>query len=160
MRARCAWCYGDPGVAAALWVAAQGAEERNWEQEAVALACRAAERSAAETGVRDASFCHGSAGLAHIYNRLYQATDEPRLRHAAIYWLDRTLEFCHRAQDNGSTWVKGSTKPRQGPWRGIELARGAAGIALVLLAAATPVEPLWDRMFLVSTPRAAQVPST
>jgi len=25
--ARCAWCYGDPGVAAALWMAAQGAGE-------------------------------------------------------------------------------------------------------------------------------------
>jgi len=35
----------------------------------------------------------------------------------------------------------------------MELGEGAAGVALVLLAAATSVEPLGDRMFLVSTPR-------
>jgi hypothetical protein len=27
---------------------------------------------------------------------------------------------------------------------------GAPGVALVLLAAATPVEPTWDRLFLLS----------
>jgi lantibiotic biosynthesis protein len=27
---------------------------------------------------------------------------------------------------------------------------GASGVALVLLAAATPVEPVWDRLFLLS----------
>jgi lantibiotic biosynthesis protein len=158
-RARCAWCYGDPGVAAALWVAARGAGEPDWEREAVALACRAAERPVAETGIVDASFCHGTAGLAHIYNRLYQATEEPRLGRAAVYWLERTMEFCRLAKGNGSSWVKGSADPRQGPWTGIELARGAAGIALVLLAAATPVEPLWDRMFLMSAPQVSQVRS-
>jgi hypothetical protein len=30
---------------------------------------------------------------------------------------------------------------------------GAAGIALALLAAATPIEPAWDRMLLVSIPQ-------
>ena len=157
--ARCAWCYGDPGVAVALWMAARGAGEPDWAREAVALACRAAERPATETGVVDASFCHGAAGLAHIYNRLYQATEEPRLGRAAVYWLERTMEFCHLAKGNRNSWVKGSADPRQGPWTGIELARGAAGIALVLLAAATPVEPLWDRMFLVSAPQISQVHS-
>jgi lantibiotic biosynthesis protein len=156
VRARCAWCYGDPGVAAALWMAGRGAGEPEWEREAVALACRAAERPAAETGVVDAGFCHGTAGLTHLYNRLYQATGEPRLRRAAVYWLERTLEWCRLAQDggnpDGNPWVTGSADPRQGPWTGIELTDGAAGIALVLLAAATPVEPAWDRTFLLSAP--------
>jgi len=155
--ARCAWCYGDPGVAAALWMAARGAREPEWEREAVALACRAAERPAAETGVVDASVCHGTAGLAHIYNRLYQATGEPRLGRAAVYWLERTLEWCHLAQKSGELWVTGSADPGRGPWTGIDLTDGAAGVALVLLAAATPVEPLWDRMFQLSAPRVPEV---
>jgi lantibiotic biosynthesis protein len=151
--ARCAWCYGDPGVAAALLLAARGAETPSWEEQAVELACRAADRPAAMTGVISANFCHGAAGLAHLYNRLYQATEEPRLSRAALYWLERTLEFCHLAQSNGNLWVEGSADPSQGPWNGIELVRGAAGVALVLLAAATPIEPLWDRMFLLSAPQ-------
>jgi hypothetical protein len=152
--ARSAWCYGDPGIAAALLGAARGVGHAGWEQSAVALACRAAERPPAETGVVDASFCHGTAGLAHVYNRMYQATGEPELGRAAVYWLERTLDFYRLARAAGDAWVQGSTDPaRQEPWTGIDVVDGAAGIALVLLAATTSVEPMWDRMFLVSAPR-------
>jgi hypothetical protein len=154
--ARCAWCYGDPGIAAALLLAARGVGDAGWEQTAVALACRAAERPAAETGVVNANFCHGAAGLAHLYNRMYQATGEPELGRAALYWLKRTLGFYRRARDAGGTWVQGNWDPGQRErwtWTGIELVEGAAGVALVLLAAATSVEPTWDRMFLVSAPK-------
>jgi hypothetical protein len=94
--------------------------------------------------------------LAHIYNRIYQATGEEQLQGAAVYWLERTLDFYRLARDNGSAWVQGSwdpAQPTQWTWTGIELVEGAAGVALVLLAAATAVEPTWDRMFLVSAPR-------
>jgi lantibiotic biosynthesis protein len=149
--ARCAWCYGDPGIAAALLLAARGVAAADWERVAVALACRAAERAPEKTGIRDACFCHGTAGLAHIYNRMYQAAGEPKLGHAAVYWLERTLDFYRLARDDGRAWVQGSpNRAEPGPWTGTGLLEGAAGVALVLLAATTPVEPLWDRMFLVS----------
>jgi lantibiotic biosynthesis protein len=154
--ARCAWCYGDPGIAAALLMAARGVGDAGWEQAAVALACRAAERPASQTGVVNAGFCHGAAGLAHLYNRMYQASGEPELGRAALYWLERTLGFYRRARDNGGSWVQGSSDPAQRElwtWTGIDVVDGAAGVALVLLAAATSVEPAWDRMFVVSAPR-------
>jgi lantibiotic biosynthesis protein len=154
--ARCAWCYGDPGIAAALLLAARGVGDAGWEQTAVALACRAAERPASETGVVNAGFCHGAAGLAHLYNRMYQATGEPKLGRAALYWLERTLGFYRMARDAGDSWVQGNWDPGQRElwtWTGIEPVEGAAGVALVLLAAATSVEPTWDRMFLVSAPK-------
>src|SRR5215217_2370088 len=160
-QARCAWCYGDPGIAAALLMAARGVGDADWERAAVALACRAAERPASETGVVNACFCHGAAGVAHLYNRMYQATGERTLGRAAVYWLERTLGFYRLARDAGDSWVQGNWDPAQRElwtWTGIELVDGAAGVALVLLAAATPVEPTWDRMFLVSAPR--PVPGT
>jgi lantibiotic modifying enzyme len=154
--ARCAWCYGDPGIAAALLLAARGVGDSGWEQTALGLACRAAERLGSETGVVNANFCHGAAGLAHLYNRMYQATGEPRLGRAAMYWLERTLGFYRRARDGGGTWVRGNWDPGRRDlwtWTGIDVVEGAAGVALVLLAAATSVEPTWDRMFLVSATR-------
>jgi class I lanthipeptide synthase len=153
---RCAWCYGDPGIAAALLTAARGVGDADWERAAVALAVRAAERQASETGVVNACFCHGAAGLAHLYNRMYQATGERALGRAALYWLGRTLAFYDRARDSGRSWVQGSWAPGRREtwtWTGIELVDGVIGVALVLLAAATSVEPTWDRMFLVSAPR-------
>lgn len=152
--ARSAWCYGDPGVAAALLLAADRMAEPALRAEAVALARRAAERPESDTGVVDACFCHGTAGLAHLYNRMFQATGEPQLRETALYWLHRTLDFYRSAQRNGAEWVQGTPSRRTGPWTGLDIVDGAAGVALVLLAAATPIEPTWDRMFLVSAPDA------
>ena len=48
--------------------------------------------------------------------------------------------------------VQGRWDQKPWTWTGIDLVEGAAGVALVLLAATTSVEPLWDRMFLVSAP--------
>ena len=40
--ARSAWCYGDPGVAVALLLAARDVDEPGWELAATELALRAA----------------------------------------------------------------------------------------------------------------------
>jgi len=71
-----------------------------------------------------AGFCHGAIGLAHIFNRLYQANGEPVFREAARRWFGHVLDESQL--------------------------EGAAGIGLALLAAMTPLEPRWDRLFLLS----------
>jgi hypothetical protein len=149
--ARSAWCYGDPGVAAILMVAARAVGDTSWERDAIALAHRAASRPVDETGVVDAGFCHGSAGLGHLFNRMYQATGDRQLADAAGYWLQRTLDWC---QSPGELARSSASDTSRFPWDGPGVLEGAAGVALVLLAAVTAVEPVWDRMFLVSTPRA------
>jgi hypothetical protein len=145
--ARLAWCYGDPGVAAALLVAAREAQEPSWEEIATGLAVRAAERPVETSGVTDACFCHGSAGLGHLFNRMYQMTGERKLGDAACFWLQRTLELCEAAEQ---PVARGREAGGELPWSDSGILEGAAGVGLVLLAASTPVEPAWDRMFLVS----------
>jgi len=152
--ARLAWCYGDPGVAAALLGAARHVEERAWEPAALAIARRAAERPYEESGVKDAGLCHGSAGLAHLFNRMFQATGEPRLAEAARSWFEQTLAMRRPGRGIGGyeAWEPGGARSAD---RG--LLTGATGIALALLAATTDIEPAWDRMLLVAIPpRAAQ----
>jgi hypothetical protein len=128
---RLAWCYGEPGIAGVLLAAGQQAGVPTWEADAVAIAERAACRPRAGSGVVDASICHGSAGLAHVFNRVYQATGSLVCRAAAERWLDEVFQ----------AW-----RPGIGPG----LLTGAAGIGLVLLAACTPLEPCWDRLFVLS----------
>ncbi|MDB4894374.1 MAG: Lanthionine biosynthesis cyclase LanC [Firmicutes bacterium] len=136
--ARTGWCHGDPGVAAALLMAARAVGEPAWEREALVIARRAAMRPPAKSGVTDAAFCHGSAGLAHLFNRLYQATGDAELQLAARFWVEQTLA------------LRRPEAPLMGyPCEG-GLLRGAPGVALSLLAACTPAEPAWDRMFLLS----------
>jgi lantibiotic modifying enzyme len=145
---RSAWCYGDPGVATALIVAGREAQQPGWTEAGLQLALRAADRPATESGVVDAGFCHGSAGLAHLFNRMHQMTGEPRLAEAARLWLERTLDYCQRGCDRSMPSIAARAVHR--PWHGLGLLEGAAGAGLVLLAAGTSAEPVWDRMFLAS----------
>jgi len=147
---RSAWCYGDPGIAAALLCTARSVGEAAWEREAHAIARRAADRPADQAGVRDAGLCHGAAGLGHVFNRLFQATRDERLGEAARFWLVRALEMRKkRGGVAGYTAHRASDSPPDGGLsRGV--LEGAAGIALALLAAVSPIEPEWDRMLLLS----------
>jgi hypothetical protein len=150
---RLAWCYGDLGIAAALLYSARCVGEATWERAAVSIASAAAARPPEQAGVVDAGLCHGSAGVAHLFNRLYQATGEEELASAARFWFTRTLAFqqAGRGIAGFSAWAQS---------RGGEMAWvdepsflcGAAGIGLALLAATTPVAPDWDRTLMVAIP--------
>jgi lantibiotic biosynthesis protein len=151
--ARSAWCYGDPGVAAALLLAARAIGEPDWERQSVALALAAAHRPRERAGVVDAGLCHGAAGLAHIFNRMAQATGDERLAEAARVWFQRTLEFRQDGQGIGGFLAWAPEADGTPAWKADPgLLTGAAGIALALLAASYPHEPQWDRVLLVSAP--------
>lgn len=150
--ARSAWCYGDPGVAAVLLVAARCVGEPAWERAALDLAREAAARPHGETGVVDANLCHGAAGLAHLYNRAWQRTGDGDLKRAAVEWVERTLAMRRPGEGHGGYLtalkaVGGSLTYEPDP----SLLSGAAGTALALAAAASRVEPRWDRMLLLSS---------
>jgi lantibiotic modifying enzyme len=150
---RLAWCYGDLGIAVTLLSAARTMGEESWEREAVEIGRKAARRRLEGSGVIDAGLCHGAAGDGHLFNRLYQATGDPVFREAAVYWIEQALAMQKPGEGIGGyqVWVVGE---------GTELAwrpdpgflTGSAGIALALLAAATEVEPEWDRVLLADIP--------
>jgi lantibiotic modifying enzyme len=147
-RSPLAWCYGDPGAAGALFVAARHAAASGWEAEATAIAERAAGRPVSESRVGDASICHGSAGLAHIFNRLQQATGSAVLRAAAEGWIRQIMDAWRPGVGLGGFLTADHAQGRLTAQSGF--LTGAAGIGLVLLAAATPIEPRWDRVYLLS----------
>ena len=157
--ARLAWCYGDLGVAAGLLSAARATGRRDWEAAATAIARRAAAVTEENSGVVDAGFCHGAAGAVHLFNRMYQATGDPVLGKAARSWFRRLLAMRSEKQPGiagFSTWALGESGEME--WQTAPgLLMGAAGIALVLLAAVSNVEPEWDRVFLVAVPPAASL---
>jgi hypothetical protein len=152
--ARTAWCYGDPGIAAALWSVAirTGADPAEWRE--LALAC--ARRPAVLCGVVDVSLCHGAAGLAHLHNRFFQASGDERFRRAARDWFDQTLAMRRRGEG-----IAGFTGRRPRAPGSDEtpvdqavpdFIDGAAGVGLALLAGLAREEPGWDRLLLCDLP--------
>ena len=135
---RLAWCYGDPGVAATLLYAARAVGMKEWEGKALAIAAHAVNLAPEDAGVQDMGLCHGALGLAHLYNRIYQAGGGELFADAARRWYRLGLAMREPSQQ---VWA---TDPG--------FLTGAAGVGLALLAAVTPVEPEWDRLLLVAIP--------
>lgn len=153
--ARSAWCYGDPGVAAALLLAGRAMGNARWIEEARALALGIATRPEADAGVVDAGLCHGSAGLAHVLYRLYRGTGDPALAEAARAWLVRTLDMRAPEAAPKVAGFHARTSDAQGALCWEEdpgMLTGAAGVALALLAGLGHAPPDWDRVLLLSCP--------
>ena len=106
--------------------------------------------------------CHGAAGLAHLWNRFYQASGDPRFLDAARGWFERTLAMRRpgegiagfTARRLRAPGVDGAMDEQAAP----ELLDGALGGALALLAGLGGDEPGWDRLLLCDLPVAAAPP--
>jgi len=147
---RLAWCYGDPGVAAILLSAARAIGNEEWERVALDIALRATTAAPEDSGVQDAGLCHGAFGLAHLYNRIYQAGGDERFADAARLWYRRGLDMRRpeRCIAGFESWELGADM--QFGWRKDPgFLAGAAGIGLALLASLTSVEPEWDRLLML-----------
>jgi hypothetical protein len=146
---RAAWCYGDPGVAVALLWAGQCAGEPRWIEIATEVARESARRPPESCGVVDAGLCHGAAGLALVFDRIFQATGDEVVRNGAVFWAKRTIEMHEPGRGVGG--YRSFFPPAEQPWIDDPgLLTGAAGIALTLVACATEHEPRWDRFLLTS----------
>ncbi|HEX3127756.1 MAG TPA: lanthionine synthetase C family protein [Thermoanaerobaculia bacterium] len=151
---RTAWCYGDIGVAAVLLSAAREFGRPDWEEEALGIARLAARRPLEAVEVMDAGLCHGSAGLAQLFNRFYQATGDREMKEAALTWYRRTLD-ARRPGEGIAGFLSYVSNGSGGPgsWKAEPgFLIGAAGVGLALLAAVTDIEPAWDRAMLISIP--------
>jgi hypothetical protein len=131
---RAGWCYGDPGMAAALHAAGRAVGD----DELMAVAVRTGERSLARPvarwGVSELGLCHGAAGVARCFHRLYRATEHELFARAARAWFDVLL--------------------RADPSRvceGVGVLTGAVGIGLTLIDALSGSCSGWDRPLALCT---------
>ena len=146
---RLAWCYGDLGIAMALWRASQVLNRKDWESEAKAILLHASKRrNLKENGVMDACFCHGTSGIAHVFNRMWRETGMPECRDAAAYWISQTLGMAKFKDGYAGfkTW-QGVERGYQGEYGLLE---GIAGIGLSLLSYIADDSFTWDECLLLS----------
>lgn len=148
---RTAWCYGDPGVAISLLAAGQALGDDGIVKVAVDTAAGCIGRPPEVAGVVDAGLCHGSAGIAHVFNRFWQASGDDRFADLARYWIRYTLDNRVDVEYAGFPSMSGFDQP-EGPSLkpSAAMLEGAPGVGLALLAAASTDEPRWDRMLLLS----------
>jgi len=148
--ARPGWCYGNAGVARALWLAGRALDEPAHTRLALEALREALERQRSEHPLDAPTVCHGAAGLAQVALRIGGESGEADVAARArdlcrelVDWFDGDAPFGYRDV------TAGRSEPRlevDDP----TLLSGAAGTALVLLAGATDHDPGWDRALLLS----------
>ncbi|HTD37763.1 MAG TPA: lanthionine synthetase C family protein [Candidatus Limnocylindrales bacterium] len=143
---RSAWCYGSPGVARALWLAGDALGD----DALCALAVEAMEavlrRPVHVRGIDAPTLCHGVGGVLAIMLRFAADTQLAVFADGARALCDQILA------EYDSTALLGFRDLEPGNVRVDRpgLLDGAAGLVLVLLAAASEAEPAWDRLFMIS----------
>src|SRR5262249_58816684 len=106
---RLTWCYGDLGILSVLFQVSRRTGREDLRGFARDLLDHCLARPPEDYGVVDAPLCHGAAGVAHIFNRLYQAENDPRCREAALRWFDRALSM--RQPASGAGGFLAATRP-------------------------------------------------
>lgn len=146
VRSRLAWCYGDLGIAMALWQAGNALKD----QDAIDFAKKILKFSATRTNlvqasVHDAGLCHGAAGVAQVFLRMGKEMQLPELYKAYEYWKDITLRM--GSHQDGVGGYK-AFRAKEDEWIAFSsVLEGAAGIGFTLL---SEVNSDWDEILLLS----------
>lgn len=143
---RAAWCYGSPGVSRALWLAGRALHAPAVCDAAVEAMQAVFRRPLPQRRIDSPTFCHGVAGLLQVTLRFAADTGSPFFTDAADDLIDQLLSQYEPDSLLGYRNLEPGAVAVDQPG----LLDGAPGVALVLLAAASPVEPTWDRAFLLS----------
>lgn len=146
---RLAWCYGDLGIAMALYQSGQILQRHDWTNKAIEVLLYTAteRRDLQKNMVVDAGLCHGTAGIGHIFYRIWWNTRLPEFKNAADYWFNETLKMA-RFKD-GLAGFK-ALHGKDGWVNQYGLIDGIAGIGLAMLSYLTETEPTWDECLLLS----------
>jgi hypothetical protein len=143
---RTAWCYGSPGLTRALWFAGEALHNAEYQRLAIESMEAVYRRPLEVRRIDSPTFCHGVAGLLQIVLRFAHDTGLPQFTEAAHALAEQLLSLYKPDTLLGyySLEPGGNRVDQPG------LLDGAPGVLMVLLAAATSVEPSWDRLFLLS----------
>ena len=146
---RLAWCYGDLGIAMALWQAGVALQNETWRNKALEVLLFAAEkrRDLEQNLVKDAGLCHGAAGIGHIFYRMWWNTRMPEFKNTADYWFGQTIKMAAFADGLAGYKTWGG---KDGWINEYNLLEGIAGIGLALMTYYYEVEPTWDECLLLS----------
>lgn len=146
---RLAWCHGDLGVGISLYNSSKYMKDETLESKALEILQKSsARRSLKENKIFDASLCHGSSGVSHIFKRMYVNTGNKEFNETADYWIRKTIEFSkYNKGIIEFSAINDNDKRSNNDFGFLE---GMAGIGLALVSYISTEEPAWDRVLLLS----------
>lgn len=147
VHSRLGWCYGDLGIASALWDAGSRMGVPAWKEYAFEIFTHIATHRDAKNGsVQDACLCHGSAGIAVMLQQAgINANDSKLLENAQHWW--RTALTQNNFPD-GPAGYKFYHHPEY--VNSHNMLEGICGIGLSLITFVAPeIRPAWAESLLM-----------
>lgn len=137
---RCAWCYGNPGIAASMHLAARALKSQRIEDARENLIDNMANNSFSRWMITSPMLCHGYSGVLEILLRIggFKIIHDFELIDKIIECINYNKKYCFNNNDLGKSkdicgFLDGST-----------------GVALTLLNLISNVDPVWDQVLLIS----------
>lgn len=143
---RMGWCYGAGGCARALWLAGRALARPDWTELGLRTIKTALRRPTDRRGLGSTTFCHGTAGFIHICLRFAADAGDTDIIASVAREVATLVAAFDPATRFGYQRINAAGCRCDSP----ALLDGAAGVALVLLAAGYGVQPSWDRAFLLA----------
>lgn len=142
---RLGWCYGDLGIAIAYYRIGKILQDKRLVDHSCQIMLNSSIRlELIPNKVFDAGFCHGTSGIAYIFNWFYQETNIEKFKNTAQYWYEQTLKM---SQQNSEGRYMAF---RSGEYiYDIGLIEGVSGIGLSLISGLDCQKPSWDKFFLL-----------
>ncbi|MCH5305025.1 MAG: lanthionine synthetase C family protein [Rikenella sp.] len=146
---RLAWCYGDLSALFIIYRHAILTKNTAWQKIFLdKLIATTSRQNLEQVNICDAQFCHGTAGLIHMYNKLFHQTGCVEFRNAAIYWIKVTLQMQTPESDTGY-FFRISTE-NSNPVASDSLLEGSVGVGLALLSIFDKQNTDWDEAMMLS----------
>jgi lantibiotic modifying enzyme len=141
------WCYGDTGIASAIYRAGEVTSNLKWKQLGKDVFVGLGNTPILSDDIPlDAGICHGSAGVAHMFNKMYLRTGAESLQAISFEWFKETLRkasLTERPQYKSYSPDCKTSRDDNG------LLRGIAGIGLTFITALSGISN-WDECLLLS----------
>jgi len=145
-KTRLAWCYGDLGIAIAIWKAGNVLGNVHYKSKAIQILDYNCHRRDREKNlVLDAGLCHGTSGNAQVYHHFYKVTGNLLYQETSRYWIEETLKSAQFSE--GLAGYK-FFHNKHG-WLNLHgMLEGLIGVGLALLTSYTDQPLDWDRFML------------
>lgn len=154
---RLAWCYGDLSILYSIYLySLKIGETKEINNILEKLRQTTLRKNCESNGVHDSMICHGAAGIAHLYNRLYFMTNIIEFKEAAQYWLKVSVIISRDESVNPpfkfviSAFSK-EEKTNKNKWdESLGLLEGVIGVELVFLSFLNYEHINWDEIIMLS----------
>tara|TARA_R110002012_G_scaffold308002_3_gene513925 strand:+ start:2108 stop:3406 length:1299 start_codon:yes stop_codon:yes gene_type:complete len=146
---RLAWCYGDLGIGLTFLRAGRALVDSTIIQSGLEVLNSTLNRKKYnETLVVDGGLCHGSFGIAKIYEEIASQQGEKRFNEACEYWISDGLD---KAIKYNGMYTYNSWNPMSQAWeKPLTLLEGISGIGLTMIDRLKGKQNNWHECLLIS----------